>query len=183
MPPWNRRALQALSLRAQSEAAALARVRCQDCQIVSPAPVADMLGCPVRCGVAISVATTQWTQLSPVDAAGLASALNCARLGLVFHGGASRGAVLVGDALLARALRNAVRHGGCDGAAVLARAVEHGAGGSVSDGACRAWEEPWCDLFRLAGADMDATLRRAARGQAPTRAYLASIGVVEDCIV
>lgn len=137
----------------------------------------------MRCGVAISVATTRWARLSPVDAAGMASALNCARLGLVFHGGASRDAVLVGDALLARAVRNAVRHGGCDGAAVLARVVSCGSVVSVTGSSRGVWEEQWCALFRLVGADIDNTLRGAARGHAPSRAYLASIGVVEDCLV
>ena len=183
MATLHRGILQVLSLRAQSEAAALARARCLDCRVASPTPMSDMLGCPVRCGVTISLAAASWARVGPVDAAGLASALNCARLGLVFHRSAARETVLVGDALLARALRNAVRHGGCNGTAIVAQAVSCGSVVSVKGSSGDVWEEQWCALFRLVGADIDNTLRGAARGHAPSRAYLASIGVVEDCLV
>lgn len=180
MATWSHRTLQALTLRARSEGAALLRARCRDCSIVPPVVDSLQFGCPVRCGVAVTVAAAPSSVLAPPDAAGIASALHCAELALMFHRLGTREVVLVGDALLARSMRNAVRHGGYQGADLLARAVARATDDEMSEGSTGDWNEHWYELYRTTGAPDCPTLRDASQGVVPHAAWQQGIGVEGD---
>ncbi len=168
-------------MRARCEGAAIVRRACRDLRQPVPASIQHvLLGCSVRCGAAVALATAPGAHLGPADASRLASAVHCADLTLRL-GGSTRERAMA-DALAARALYSSGSAAGSVGtdfiASILQRRMYFRA--LTTEGGR---EKDWLELYAMIGIDGDAPgMRAVAAGCPRSLGWLRLRGVSERAI-